>query len=46
MVFAATVPEDVDLVFHDDNVSEIPFDEPVDPGRHLYDVDLSVAAGL
>ncbi len=30
VVFAATVPAEVDLVFHDDNVSEIPFDEPVD----------------
>ena len=30
VVFAATVPEDVELVFEDDNVQEVDFDEPVD----------------
>jgi len=30
VVFAATVPEDVDIIFEDDNVEQINFDEQVD----------------
>ncbi len=30
VVFAATVPEDVEIVFEDDNVQEVNLDEPVD----------------
>jgi radical SAM superfamily enzyme YgiQ (UPF0313 family) len=30
VVFAATVPEDVEIVFEDDNVQEVNMDEPVD----------------
>ena len=30
IVFAATVPEDVDIIFEDDNVEQINFDEHVD----------------
>ena len=30
VVFAATVPEDVEIIFEDDNVQDVDFDEPVD----------------